>query len=106
MLTEAQRHQLYNELTQVLSTEGAATLMEVVGSVTIAELATKSDLRDTRAELRTEIAEFRAEFKTEMADLRAEMAELKHDLTRTFATLLFVSQGVMVSIVGLLVAFA
>lgn len=117
MLTEAQRHQLYNELTQVLSTEGAATLMEVVGSVTIAELATKSDLRDLRAATRTDSADLRSDLKTEMADLRsdlktdiaelrAEMAELKHDLTRTFATLLFVSQGVLVSIVGLLVAFA
>ena len=83
MLTEAQRHQLYNELTQVLSEEGAAILMEVVGSVTIAELATKSDI----------------------AEVRADMAELKHDLTRTFATMLFVSQGVLVSIVGLLVHF-
>lgn len=135
MLTEAQRHQLYNELTQVLSTEGAAALMEVVGSVTIAELATKSDIRDLRlaaqsdirdvrselgavrselkteiaefrAEVETEFAEFRAEVKTEFAEVRTEMAELKHDLTRTFATMLFVSQGVLVSIVGLLVHFA
>jgi len=99
VLTEAQRHQLYNELTQVLSTEGAAALMEVVGSVTIAELATKSDVRDLRSELKTEFAEFRAEVKTEFAEfraevktefaeVRAEMAELKHDLTRTFATML------------------
>jgi hypothetical protein len=55
--------------------------MDVVGSVTIAELATKTDI----------------------AELKADMAELKQDLTRTFATLLFVSQGVLVSIVGLLV---
>lgn len=95
MLTEAQRHQLYTELTQVLSTEGAAALMEVVGSVTIAELATKTDIADLRAEVKTDIGE-----------LRADMAELKHDLTRTFATLLFVSQGVLVSIVGLLINFA
>jgi len=60
--------------------------MDVVGSVTIAELATKTD-----------VAELRAELKTDMADL-------KHDLTRTMATMLFVSQGVLVSIVGLLVA--
>lgn len=93
MLTEAQRHQLYNELTEVLSTEGAAILMDVVGSVTITELATKTD-----------IAELRSEVRSETASLRADIAELKQDLTRTFATLLFVSQGVLVSIVGLLVA--
>jgi len=86
MLTEAQRHQLYTELSGVLSEEGVAILMDVVGSVTIAELATKTD-----------VAELRAELKTDMADL-------KHDLTRTMATMLFVSQGVLVSIVGLLVA--
>lgn len=86
MITEAQRHQLYTELSEVLSAEGVAILMDVVGSVTIAELATKTDIAELRAELKT------------------DMAELKHDLTRTMATMLFVSQGVLVSIVGLLVA--
>ena len=103
MITEAQR-QLYTELSGVLSAEGVAILMDVVGSVTIAELATKTDI----AELRADMAELRAELKTDMADLRTElktdMAELKHDLTRAMATMLFVSQGVLVSIVGLLVA--
>ena len=132
MLTEAQRHQLYSELTEVLSTEGAAIIMDVVGSVTINELATKSDIAGVRAELKmdiagvraelvgvrselktdiaelrselkTDIAELRSELKTDMAELKSDMAELKQDLTRTFATLLFVSQGVLVSIVGLLV---
>lgn len=103
MLTEAQRHQLYTELSEVLSAEGAAILMDVVGSVTIAELATKTDI----ALLKAEMADLRSELKTEMADLRSElkveMAELKRDLTRSVATMLFVSQGVLVSIVGLLV---
>lgn len=124
MLTEAQRHQLYSELTLVLSAEGAAILMDVVGSVTIAELATKTDIAllktdmaELRSELKTDIAvlrsemgELRSELKTDMAELKSElktdMAELKQDLTRTFATLLFVSQGVLVSIVGLLVALS
>lgn len=115
MLTEAQRHQLYSELTGVLSEEGAAILMDVVGSVTIAELATKtdiavlrSDMAELRSELKTDMAELRSALKSDMAELKSElktdMAELKQDLTRTFATLLFVSQGVLVSIVGLLVA--
>ena len=111
MLTEAQRHQLYSELTEVLSTEGAAIIMDVVGSVTITELATKTDIAElrseitgVRAELKTDIAELRSELKTDMAELRSDMAELKQELTRTFATLLFVSQGVLVSIVGLLVS--
>ena len=114
MITEAQR-QLYTELSGVLSAEGVAILMDVVGSVTIAELATKTDIAELRAdmaelraELKTDMAELRAELKTDMADLRTElktdMAELKHDLTRAMATMLFVSQGVLVSIVGLLVA--
>lgn len=110
MVTEAQRHQLYSELTEVLSTEGAAIIMDVVGSVTIAELATKSDIAGVRSELKTDIAELktdmaelRSEVRSETASLRADMAELKQDLTRTFATLLFLSQGVLVSIVGLLV---
>jgi hypothetical protein len=97
VLTEAQRHQLYSELTAVLSTEGAAIIMDVVGSVAISELATRSDLAVLKSELKTEMSDLRTELKTDMADL-------KQDLTRTFATLLFVSQGVLVSIVGLLVA--
>ncbi len=111
MLTEAQRHRLYTELTGVLSTEGAAILMDVVGSVTIAELATKTDIAllktdmaELRSELKTDIADLRSELRSEAAGLRADMAELKQDLTRTFASLLFLSQGVLVSIVGLLVA--
>ena len=104
MLTEAQRHQLSSELTEVLSTEGAAILMDVVGSATNAELATKTDVAELRSEVKTEMAELRSEIRSESAGLRADMAELKQDLTRTFATMLFVSQGVLVSIVGLLVA--
>lgn len=38
------------------------------------------------------------------SEVKADIADLKHDLSRTFATWLFVSQGVMVAIVGLLVS--
>lgn len=73
-----------------------------VGPRDIAEL--RSELKTDIAELKSDMAELRSEVRSETASLRADMAELKQDLTRTFATLLFVSQGVLVSIVGLLVA--
>lgn len=42
--------------------------------------------------------------KADVAELRADPAELKHDVSRTVAGWLFVSQGVLVAIVGLLVS--
>ncbi len=50
-----------------------------------AELATKSDLRLLKGELKTDIAELRTELKTDIAELRTELkndiAELKGDIS-------------------------
>jgi hypothetical protein len=86
VITEAQLHHLYTQLTHLLGTEGANTMIDIVSPFARSELATKADL-----------AELRAEF-------RADLAELKHDVSRTVAGWLFVSQGVLVAIVGLLVS--
>lgn len=61
-------------------------MIDIVSPFARSELATKAD-----------VAELRTEFK-------AGFAGLKHDLSRTFAGWLFVSQGALVSIVGLLVS--
>ncbi len=49
------------------------------------ELATKSDLRLLKGELKTDIAELRTELKTDIAELRTELkddiSELKGDIT-------------------------
>ena len=61
-------------------------MIDIVSPFARSELATRSDFAELRGEVKSEIA------------------ELKHDLTRTLAGWLFVSQGVMVAIVGLLVS--
>jgi len=91
--TEAQFQHLYTQLTEVLGPEGATTMIDIVSPFARSELATKSDF-----------AELRGEVKSDLAELKHDLAELKHDLTRTLAGWLFVSQGVMVAIVGLLVS--
>ncbi len=54
-----------------------------------AELATKSDLRLLKGELKTDIAELRTELKNDIAELRTELkgdiAELKGDISRLYA---------------------
>jgi hypothetical protein len=89
-------------------------MIDIVGPVARNELATRGDLVGVRLEmagLHTEMAELKAQMgqlKAEMGALRSEVktdiAELRHDLTRSFASWLFVSQGVLVTIVGLLVS--
>ena len=124
MSTEAQLQHLYQQLTQVFDPEGATTLMELVSPFARDQLATKADtvaLRSEMADLRTEMADLRGDLRRDMADLRGglqtEMAELqgslhadlaafKHELTRSLASWMFVSQGVLVGVVGLIVGLS
>jgi hypothetical protein len=96
---ERRRHQLYDDLTRVLSPGSADELMTYLPPVGWAEVATKADVGTIRnemdalrAELRGEMAEVRgdlraemAEMRGEMADLRAEMAEMRGDLRTEMA---------------------
>lgn len=104
MPTESELQHLFHRLVEVLDREDATTLIDIVSPFARNELATKADVADLRADM----AELRGDLRVEMAelrgDLRAEMAELKHDLTRSLGGWLFVSQGVLVAIVGLLVS--
>ena len=90
MVTEAKRHKLFTLLEGAIGPEGADILMEIVDPLAGSQLATKADLVDLRAGI-------------ELA-VRVDIAELKQDLSRTFASWLFLSQGVMVAIVGLLIS--
>ena len=76
MVTSASaRDRFYRKIESLLGPEDAEFLMDALPAAGWADLATRSDLRDVRSELRTEIAELRSELKTEMAELRAEMRE-------------------------------
>jgi hypothetical protein len=84
-----------------LSTEIRAE-MAALGTDLRAQMTTLAT--DLRAEMGTLATDLRAEMGALRSEVASEIADLKHDLSRTFATWLFLSQGVMVAIVGLLVS--
>ena len=79
----AARVSLYDRLVNVLGVDYANTLMSFLPDD---PPASKSDLAETRAELRNEISELRSELKGEIGDLRtelkAEVGELRADIRR------------------------
>jgi hypothetical protein len=94
-ITESQRRQLQADFERALGAESAATMMDVIGSLSSADVARQStvdaqfvavrgEMAELRADLKGEMAELRADLKGEMADLRAdlkgEMAELRADV--------------------------
>lgn len=94
-ITEDRRHQLYEELIQVLGREKAATLMEHLPPLGWADVATKRDLDHQtqlfRRDLDHEIGRLRAEMEAGFADVRAEMqaglAELRAEMQAGLAEL-------------------
>lgn len=82
MTSQQEQMTLQQKLRDVLGNGPAATLMSMLPSSD--ELATKTDLIESGAVLRTEMAGLRTELKTEMADvgteLRTGMAELRVEM--------------------------
>ena len=62
-----------------------------------AELATKSDIAELRAEFKSEISEFRAEFKSEISELRADTRSNLKDLELRMTVRFFASVGLVVA---------
>ena len=92
-ITEEHRRNIFNGLEEVIGTEQANHLMELLPTSPAAELVTRTDmhsfgsalraeLRGEMAELRGEMAELRGEMRTDMAALRDEMVDLKGSLNR------------------------
>jgi hypothetical protein len=68
-VSESDRHDLYNGLTELLGPRRAETLMAALPAYDISELVTKSDLALFGAELR-------AEFKSDFAEVNARIDRL------------------------------
>jgi hypothetical protein len=81
-ITEADRLQLHQAMKQLIGKE-ADTLMTALPRDQD-NLATKDDVRNQGADLRTEMAELRVDLRTEMADIRVEMAEMGSSLRTEF----------------------
>lgn len=83
-ITEAERHQLYTRLEEVLGPDEATSLMEHLPPVGWADVATKRDLDHFATQLRAEMTiletNLRAEIATLGSDLRSEMATFGSDL--------------------------
>lgn len=100
MASEAARNDLYNGLTELLGPERAETLMTYLPAYDPSEVATKSDLRELKQELKSEIGEMKQE-------LRSEMGELSKRIDRVLLTLaagLFVIFAAVVGLIGVVVA--
>ena len=65
-ITEAERHQLYIRLEQILGPDEATSLMEHLPPVGWADVATKRDLDHLGSELRGEMHALRADFFREL----------------------------------------
>lgn len=90
-MSEADRSDLYNGLSEMLGPDRAETLMAQLPQFDPTDMATKSDL----AELRSEFAELRAE-------LRGGLAAVNQRLDRLFLALLVGMFGVGAAMVGVI----
>ena len=79
-ITEETRFQLFQRSGQVLGTDEAATLMELLPPVGWADVATKRDLDQQRVALAADINAMGAALRTEMGELRGEMRTMGGDL--------------------------
>jgi hypothetical protein len=87
MTSERRRHDLYDELRELLSDDSADELMNYLPPVGWADVATKPDIGMVRHELDTCRAELRSEMSSLRTDLRAEMAMLRSDMQTEMAML-------------------
>ena len=87
MPTERIRHQLYEELKEVLSVDSADELMAYLPPVGWADVATRSDVTMVRSEIDAFRAEMRSETSSVSSGLRGEMSGLRSDMTSDMSNL-------------------
>ena len=80
MTSQRERVELHDRLNEVLGSDPAATLWNMLPVQD--DLATKSDIASVRDELKGEIADVR----TELADVRTEIAFMRQELDLKYAT--------------------
>ena len=92
--------EVYDALIEAGTSEAKAKA--AAGAIPLAEhLATKEDVTEVKAELKTDIAEVKAELKTEIAEVRTEIAEVKAELKTDIATVRTEIAEVKADIAGL-----
>jgi roadblock/LC7 domain-containing protein len=83
LTSERNRHQLYEEVKEVLSVESADELMAYLPPVGWTDVATKTDLDMIRHEMDA----FRFELRGEMAGLKGEMSSLRSEMQGEMSSL-------------------
>ena len=83
-IDEKMRLDIRQWFTEHMNPEMAHAMMEAMPGIDYEELATRTDVADTRRALRRDIGDLRTELRGEMADLRTElrgeMADLRTEL--------------------------
>jgi len=119
-MSEADRSDLYNGLSEVLGPDRAEVLMAHLPRFDPAEVATKSDLaalksdfvelRSDFAELRSGFAELRSDTRSDISELRGELsgglAAVNQRLDRLFLALLVGMFGVVAAMVAVILSVA
>jgi hypothetical protein len=109
LTSERNRHQLDEEVKEVLSVESADELMAYLPPVGWADVATKTDVAMIRSEIDALRVEIRGGMRSETSELRGEfrvgLAELKTDLQRWTITTLIAMTGLFGAIVIAAVRF-
>ena len=90
-IDEKMRLDIRQWFTEHMNPEMAHAMMEAMPGIDYEELATRTDVADTRRALRRDIGDLRTELRGEMADLRTElrgeMADLRTELRGEMADL-------------------
>jgi hypothetical protein len=103
MADERRRHQLYDDLSRVLSPGSVDELMTSLPPVGWADVATKADV----ASIRFEMDALRAELRGEMAELRGDLrTEMAHGFDQMRKWMVTSMVGFTVGIGGLVLGVA
>ena len=104
-ITALDTHQTVKDLTAAGFTDAQAEALTQalrhVQQIDLSELATKSDLAATRVDLHQEIADLRSEMKLEFANVRREMAEMKTELIKWVLGIGFAQVAAIVALLRL-----
>ncbi len=107
VVDERSRHQLHVRLEEILGAEAAAVLMEHLPPVGWADVATKRDLDQLRADFKREHEVLRADFKHELDTLEQKMlAALRGELLHQTRTFMLAMSGSVVAVGSLAFAAA
>jgi hypothetical protein len=85
---ERARHQLHQRLREVLGADEAGILMASLPPAGYSELATKTDLRRLKEELRLKM-------DADKQELRAEMQQMGRSLTLSLVTMMTILNGIV-----------